>query len=435
MSPCQNSRRPSKRQTPPVQKPPAYWDNLSRVWLTRGALRELQRRIGRPQGQTSQRPFQSTAALLKHYSPDRLQEITRLSRRGGLDLSDLRGYPPPGRDGIMAPPIQPDVGSKQMEEETSTTPTTPYSHNFQQNLTDHQVYPPMYRYLETEMCNEPENMGEIRERLTARRPSLSPSNFGNTEYKRFAGAYWNTSKEAGVLDSVVPWIQGTTSQYAGRNSLFNNLAPLTDGSLSQAKPDIYYGARPEQLNREIRHDLSNKIIPSKDDSLPMAPNFFMEVKGNSGNQEVATRQACYYGALGAQGMHALNSYEPDKTQTQSQPVYDNNANTITSTYGKGMLALYTSHLTKPTSPEGRPECHMTHLQSIAVHNGPENFREGAAAYRNARDWAKEKRDESIVAANGRLAAARARQAASRCGNELLSNLSIEEEEEGEGEEL
>nr|KMM73034.1 hypothetical protein CPAG_09323 [Coccidioides posadasii RMSCC 3488] len=83
-----------------------------------------------------------------------------------------------------------------------------------------------------------------------------------------------------------------------RRYLFGNLAYLTNGTLSQAKPEHFYGARPEQLDRQIRKDLSNQIIPSTQDDLATAPNFFLEAKGPDGSLAVATRQACYYGALG-----------------------------------------------------------------------------------------------------------------------------------------
>ncbi|KND92310.1 hypothetical protein TOPH_02916, partial [Tolypocladium ophioglossoides CBS 100239] len=48
-----------------------------------------------------------------------------------------------------------------------------------------------------------------------------------------------------------------------------------------------------------------------------------EVKGPDGSLAVATRQACYDGALGARGIHSLQSYK------QLEPQYDNNAYTIT----------------------------------------------------------------------------------------------------------
>ncbi|KAL2862653.1 uncharacterized protein BJX67DRAFT_365956, partial [Aspergillus lucknowensis] len=54
MSPCRNQPQQPKVDSRP-HKTPAYWDNLSTIWLTRGALRELQRRIKKPRAQTSRR--------------------------------------------------------------------------------------------------------------------------------------------------------------------------------------------------------------------------------------------------------------------------------------------------------------------------------------------------------------------------------------------
>jgi hypothetical protein len=43
---------------------------------------------------------------------------------------------------------------------------------------------------------------------------------------------------------------------------FGNLAYLTDGTFKSDNPDLYYGVRPEQLNRRVREDLNSNIIPS-----------------------------------------------------------------------------------------------------------------------------------------------------------------------------
>ncbi|OJD27310.1 hypothetical protein ACJ73_01303 [Blastomyces percursus] len=171
--------------------------------------------------------------------------------------------------------------------------------------------------------------------------------------------------------------------------------PLTDGTLAQAKPDRFYGARPEQLNRQIRNELCDYIIPSTQDDLPMVPNFFLEAKGPDGSLAVATQQACYEGALGARGMHALQSYQQDGS------TYDNSAYTLTSTYHGGQLKLYTTHLSEPEDLGCHPEYIMTQLKGWSMTSDPGTFRHGASAYRNARDWAKEKRDEFIRAANER----------------------------------
>jgi hypothetical protein len=94
--------------------PAAFWDNLSKVWLTSRALRELDRRstraarsfprhrqLHRPvtRGALAERtkkeknwqPTRPAAGVLTHYTPRRLKDIKLFARHGGPDLSDLRG--------------------------------------------------------------------------------------------------------------------------------------------------------------------------------------------------------------------------------------------------------------------------------------------------------------------------------------------------------
>ncbi|OJD21071.1 hypothetical protein ACJ73_07594 [Blastomyces percursus] len=241
----------------------------------------------------------------------------------------------------------------------------------------------------------PNNWEEINERLVRPRPSLSPSKFSNGKFRKFKRADTHASKEQPVTTLVIPIIEGdiVDPKCAGGGYVFGNLAHLTDGTLAQAKPDYFYGARPEQLNRQIRKELSERIIPSTQDDLPMAPNFSLEAKGPGGSLAVVTRQACYDGALGARGIHSLQSYQKDG------PTYDSNTYTITSTYHGGQLKLYATHLAEPNGPGCRPEYYMTQLNGWCMSGNLETFRQGAAAYRNTRDWAKEKRDEFIRAAN------------------------------------
>lgn len=79
---------------------------------------------------------------------------------------------------------------------------------------------------------------------------------------------------------VIPIIEGKVDDpkcAAGQIPL-RNLDSLTDGSRVPANPDIYYGARPEQLRPGICDELSGHIVPSDQDSLPVAPNLFLHVK-------------------------------------------------------------------------------------------------------------------------------------------------------------
>ncbi len=139
------------------------------------------------------------------------------------------------------------------------------------------------------------------------RPSLSPSQFSDREFRKFKRADAHATKEKQVSELVVPIIEGKIEDAKCRSGgiPFTNLDPLTDGTLKPGNPDVYYGACPEQLRREVRDELGGRIIPSTQHDLPMAPNFFLETKGPDGSAAVAKRQACYNGALGARGMHSL----------------------------------------------------------------------------------------------------------------------------------
>ncbi|KAF3482660.1 uncharacterized protein GIQ15_01984 [Arthroderma uncinatum] len=424
---------PPLSKRPKVDQPsPAYWDNLSKIWLTRDALKELDRRnralssniepsrshhrhhrpLTRKLQERLKHRYEAPAPdPLVNCKPESLREIKRLSRQGGPDLSDIRNFPDPhipfyqsmstntsrSRSRKRRAGSPADNSNNSNNKSTKTTSTTAYNRNFEQKLIDHGVYPPRYKYPDGQKPAKPDNWLEINDRLAQPRASLSPSKFSEHEFDEFVEADVNASKEKPVIRFAVPIIEGRVDDIRcmGGDYPFGNLAPLTDGTLANAKPDHFFGARPEQLNSEIRDELSDHIIPSTQSSLPMAPNFFLEAKGPDGSPAVATRQACYDGALGARGMQKLQSYK-------QEPVYDNNAYTITSTYQAGQLKLYTTHLTAPQE-SSRSEYIMTSLRSFAMTDNRDTFRKGASAYRNARDWAKEQRDELIKAANERHA--------------------------------
>ncbi|KAF2214175.1 hypothetical protein CERZMDRAFT_83547 [Cercospora zeae-maydis SCOH1-5] len=164
---------------------------------------------------------------------------------------------------------------------------------------------------------------------------------------------------------------------------------------SAPKPDIYYGAKPSQLDRRVRRDLAGYIVPSGRSDLPAAPNFFLEGKSAAGRADVAQNQAMYDGAVGARAMLQLQNYG------QPTPRYDGNAYTVTSTYhpGTGTLQMYATHPRPSVAPAGEPQYYMTQLDGHYMTGTSDNFRKGAAAYRNARDWTQQQRDRLISGAN------------------------------------
>ncbi len=202
------------------------------------------------------------------------------------------------------------------------------------------------------------------------------------------------------MGDVFPVIQGTARIPSAKNLVFGNLEPLTHGNFVDAKPDFYDGARPAQIDLRICEELGSYITPATQGQASALPNFFTEVKGPDGSGAVAKRQACHDGVLGERGVREFMAFGVDDSET----VYDNAAHTITSTYhsATGTLQMFAIHQTQPIDPENPPEYYMTQLRSFAMTDTAERFREGAGAFRNARDWAKTQRDELIAVANCRV---------------------------------
>jgi hypothetical protein len=184
------------------------------------------------------------------------------------------------------------VSNSQSTSNTTTTKSTsPYNRNFQQNLIDGGVYPDGYEYPDGRVPPQPGNWEETNRRLAQRRPSLCPSRFLDEDFRNFKRADVHASKEKQVTASVIPIIEGDIrdAKCISGGIPFTNLEHLTDGTLVPGNPDIYYGARPEQLNRRVRDELSGHIIPSTQDDLPIISNFFLAVKGPDGSAAVAKR--------------------------------------------------------------------------------------------------------------------------------------------------
>ncbi len=283
-------------------------------------------------------------------------------------------------------------------EKTTDRKSSAYHADFEQHLIDHKIYPSDYEFPDNHEGPKPSNWEEINDRLKQPRPSLSPSRFSDRAFKNFVRTNSRARTEAVVMRESFPIISGDDEIPSAGDLPFGNLEPLTDGTLVDPKPDFYDGATPAQIDRRIRTQLGSYIIPSTQQHRPALPNFFTEGKGPCGSLDVAKRQACYDGAVGARGVHELRSFGAKGSET----LYDNNSYTITSTFHNGNLKLYTVHPVQSTGSKNSPEYHMSQLRSFALTDTAERFREGAGALRNARNWAKQQRNEVIAAANGRV---------------------------------
>jgi hypothetical protein len=270
-----------------------------------------------------------------------------------------------------------------------------YNTNFERHCIDHRIYPKGYNYRDGRPTPEPGLEG-LYQRLFQPRPSLSLSRFTTSDFRDFEQKNDRVISEGKVMRTVFPLISSDADISNEGGLSFTRLEPMTSGITVTPQPDFYDGAHLENIDESVREELGPYIIPTRHDMAPVAPNFFVEVKAPEGSAVVAKRQALQNGAYGARAMHSLQSY------SEGKPFYDGNAYTITSTYhaGTGTLQMYTMY---PTRREDgvSPEYHMSQVRAWVLTSDPDTFRQGATAFRNARDWAQEQRDALITAANER----------------------------------
>ncbi|TAQ90034.1 hypothetical protein B7494_g1682 [Chlorociboria aeruginascens] len=205
---------PSKRFNSGIQlHSAAFYDSLSKVWLTPRALKELDRR-NRAKSPDKRDPVRQELPR----GGTRKKQIQRFARHGGLELRDLRG-----------------------------------NLNFQMR-------------------------------------SSKDLNFEQVNDRAF--------DEGEIMRDVIPIIAGDSDVLSKQNLPFTQLTLIADGTIVNAKPDFYNGARVEDIDKQVREDLGQYIIHIGHRAAPMAPNFFLEVKAPGGGADMAKRQACYDGALG-----------------------------------------------------------------------------------------------------------------------------------------
>jgi len=290
---------------------------------------------------------------------------------------------------------------KESDSSSRTKKSFAYDLAFEQHLIDHGVHSHGYDYNDDDGFVYPDNWEEINDRLAQPRSSLSSSRFSREEFRKFEKTNMQALTENKVMSRAFPIIVETIDIPSQENLRFTNLKDLIDGFITKPQPDLYDGARPEELNKQIREKLGSYIVSSTNTAAPCLPNFFTEAKGLKGTTDVGKRQALYDSAVSARGIHELRSYIDLET------TYDNNAYTIASTYhdGSEALKLYTTHCTPSTNPNRDYEYRMTQLNGWDMTDNPNTFRQGASALRNAKDLTKEKREELIAATNDKTLSA------------------------------
>lgn len=254
----------------------------------------------------------------------------------------------------------------------------------------------------------PSNHAEIKNRLAQRRRSLSPSALTNTDYVKFQKQnHWAQNAQS-VMQDVLPVITGHSDIPHSGGFFFKNLKPLTDKSLNlqPAFPDSYDGCHPEELDRSIREQLGEYIIPLSERNVPCLPTYFTVLMGPDDTMPVGYRQILYEGSLGARAVHQLRCFI-----SNAATALDNNAYVLAALYNSsfGSLWIYAIRpvaASQNSDAEFPIEYRITLIDSFHLTKSPDDLRDGISAWRNAREWAKEKRDELVKAANMKAASFR-----------------------------
>jgi hypothetical protein len=216
-----------------------------------------------------------------------------------------------------------------------------------------------------------------------------------SDYHQFSREAQRTIVEKGLqlMPSAFKLISPDSMFLTMPDIIFDNLELLTNNLIPRPKPDYYDGARLLDLDLQVLDEINTFVVPSVTNTYPIVPNFLIEAKGPKGNHHTATQQAMYWGAVGARAMLHLQWYKRKKD-------FDNNAYAIVCKFTPTNLKIYSSHPSR-NDDKNRIEYHTTHLYSFCLDNS-DTFRDAMRGWLNIREWAQQKRDEFIQAANARV---------------------------------
>lgn len=262
--------------------------------------------------------------------------------------------------------------------------------NFGQHLTDYEIH------AEDSYLTKPNNWKELRS-MVARPRQIVPSESYDAQYKAFCQAKRENVDNRDVRKNITPLIRGSSPFYSDGGHSFQNVSDITNGSIVKVKPDFYDGVHYSLLEKKVYTELRPFVRPLVAKTTPVVPNFFGVFRGRKPAASEVELIARYSGAIGARGIHKLRSFGVEDLAT----VYDNKAYTISATYYEGLLTLYAHRLIAPSVPGGRDRYRMTRIRRFDLEDNPGAFRKGVEALQNAREWAKEKREKLVAAANAR----------------------------------
>ncbi|BCS25998.1 uncharacterized protein APUU_50709S [Aspergillus puulaauensis] len=170
-------------------------------------------------------------------SPEGLNELEAFAQDGGPDLSDLRGYSIPRMSDTT-----PD----------RTMATEAYTSKLQQHLINNQIYPDVHMYLNRPPLLPPANFGGILRMLSCSRSSLHSSSSSKVDFDAFGQVNSRAANDQEVLNEVVPLIEGNHGPVDECGGYpFRNMSQITNKMLRPVKPDRFYGANGDTLDRTV----------------------------------------------------------------------------------------------------------------------------------------------------------------------------------------
>ncbi|KAN0068373.1 hypothetical protein V8E54_013569 [Elaphomyces granulatus] len=369
-----------------------WWDTLSRVWPSMGALVELDKRNRIIDGQPLPRPIRRDEDVVKLQLGERRyeRELRQFASHGGPDTTNLINYQYPLADQIftynpLAPSSHPTANNRAL----------PYDKNFEQTLEDIGIH-----LGDRQLEPMPNNVEGMKVAL-GKQVSQTDEGLLNTlrldRFRRIFAGGLNVNRMKAETFRILATLHVPGDRPAVGVDL-DNFSGLQGNTLATARPDQYYGLYKRHLKPEDLTDLgpiiaslNHEIVPSQDDNQPILPNLFVEFKvGNELMPTVSLRQVCHYGALGARAMQHLKSYG------QPSLIFDNVASAFTVTICNGVLDIYTHHLTPASSNPDLPfECHMTHVERWDMKDNLTTLNAGVRAFRHVRVYAKTRRNKLI----------------------------------------
>jgi hypothetical protein len=268
--------------------------------------------------------------------------------------------------------------------------TGPRDAVFHQWLVDHGIYPTLSNV-------RPSNFEALKKMLAEKQESPQQLDSANERFLNFVKKNEMVTTEPMVRRTILPillkdMLDGSPS---GEEYIFKNMKDLITG-ISKLKPDYFEGSHPSDLPKDTRNELQAFIVPSTYGDRPMLPNFFLELKGPTGDMAELKLQIVYDLVIGARAMYKLQTYG------QTRPEFDGNAYTIGATYfsPSASLILWTVHPFRPQHPTHELNYHTTKLCSFLMDDLEEDFNRGLLALENARTWAKKQRQMLIAAVVG-----------------------------------